>query len=332
MKKHFFSMVGIVLAGAMSAQAAITTISLGNTTVSVNNQVAVAGTNNNPSNNGVNPGGLFNMTFNGISLYDPWDAARNNGFALGTTNFADNYIGAPLVANVTVSGLTSTSSEIQVTGTYLNGVGGSALGTWTRTYTLLANGIVREVVSFQNTSGGALTNLRLHGAFDPDENSNTSTTNSQGFDGGSGYNFARAILQGGVNAFLASNDADVRIGFFFNQANGSRGFSATCLDTFLSGGTCTGLALTGASALDAPYAWARDFASVSNGQSVSTTVYHVFATGGAGLNVTDTLNLIGNPPPPPPINGEIPEPGTWALMGSALVGFGVIARRRLQNA
>ena len=339
MKKNLMSLAGFALVGAMSAQAALTTITLGNTTVSVNDQTAIsgstavgAGTNGNPTGNGVNAGGLFDMTFNGTSLFNPFDAVRNNGFMVGGGNYADNYVGNALTGNVTVTGLSNpNSTTISVTGSYLNGAGGSVLGAWTRTYTLIANGIVREVVTFQNTTSGSLSNFRMHGSFDPDRGgvaAVTQTANTQGNDAGSGYNFARAVLDNGINTFLASNDVNVRVGFFWG-ANGL-GMTQSCVNSLVSGTASGGCFLYGAgfNPGDYSYAWVRNFDTVAAGQSVSATVFHVFATGGSNLNITNTLNLIGNPPPPPPGGGDIPEPGTWAMMGSALVGLGAIARRR----
>lgn len=329
MKNRFLSLGSLLLATSLASQAAITTITLGNTTVSVNNQVginasgAAAGTNFQPSNNGVNPGGLFNMTFNGTSLFDPIDAVRDNGFALGTSNFANNYIGLPATNNVTVSGLSSTSNSVTVSGSYLNGVGGGALGLWTRTYTLLANGVVREVVTFQNTTGSALSNFRMHGSFDPDQGSTSQITqNTQGVD--TGYNYARAILGNGISSILASTEANV--GFFYSGMGFGLSVSSACVDALVGGpSSCLLYSAPLFGTVDASYGWARNFVSVGAGETVSTTVFHVFST---GLDLTQSLNLIGTPPPPIVPDGEVPEPSTWALMGSALVGIGVAFRRR----
>ena len=336
MNKYLLTMA---LLGAGIAQAAITSINVGGatgTTVSVNDQVAIngssaglAGLNNQTNGNGVNAGGLQTISFGGVNLFDVFDAGRDNGFMVGGGNFATNYIGTTSTQNTTVTGLTSSSTSISVAGTYLSG--STVLGTWTRTYTILANGIVREVVQFQNTSGSTLSNFRMFGSYDPDNGANTSTDNTEGTN--SGFRFARAILSGGINSVLVSSDAGVGVGFFLAASPFTRSLGTACVDELL--GSANANCLTGIGAVgglsntmnDYAYGWAQNFASILSGATVSTTVYHLFGTGGAGFDLTQAIANIGNPPPPEPPGG-VPEPGTWAMMGSALIGLGVMARRR----
>lgn len=339
MRKQLLVLAGVVgLSGV--AQAALTTITFGGGSTQVmvadttgNGTTSTSGSpgaNNNLVNNGTNPGGLADIVYGGVSLFNPLDAVRNSGFMVGTGNYADNYIGMPSTGNVTVTSVTNNGTQITVTGTYLNGAGGAVLGTWTRTYTFVSNDIVREVVAFTNTSGNTINNLRMHGAYDPDNGGFTQTDNSQGSN--SGYAYAQGILRNNLNnpfmtAVLASNDAGLAVGFFRSQTTWGRGQSPACVGELL--GTDSVDCFTGAgvspSFADFTYGWAQQFASILNGGTVQSTVYHLF--GDQNLNLTNALANIGNPPPPPNPGG-VPEPSTWAMLGSALVAMGMYARRK----
>lgn len=361
----FSSLKFAVMALGLSsiASATVSTISFGNLGVGVNNASAVNGStggggglNNQASGNGVNAGGLASLSFAGVQIYDVANAIRDNGFMIGAGlanfgSFNSNYIGSPAAVNSTITGFTvsgsGSSQQVVVSGTY-TGAGSSTVGTWTRTYSFVSGDILREVVSFTNTSGASLSNLRIWGAFDPDNGTvgapnGFTTQNSTGTL--SGFNYARSLLPNGsggfnINAILASNTAGVNISFLPNSF-GATPMTVPCLDSLLGigGGTCT-VGASGTS--DQTYAYAINFATIANGGSASATVYHIFGTGGSAFDLASAFATItgsstssststtstSTSTSTSSSSGDVPEPGTMSLLGGAFVILGIVARRR----
>jgi hypothetical protein len=74
------------------------------------------------------------------------------------------------------------------------------------------------------------------------------------------------------------------------------------------------------------------FTLALSGVTANTTVTSATFSFGTGpdtfLSGTCTSGCTSPPPPPPPPPRVIPEPGTLLLLGSTLVGFGILRRRK----
>ena len=181
----------------------------------------------------------------------------------------------------------------------------------------------------------AITNFRGFSAYDPDQitsagvglSSGNPNTNSNNFLGtASGYRYAQASFTG-LNAVLASNNVNVKIGFS-NDTN----FEGNCLNTILaSAGTAACVtALNNGAAVggqDRAFGYGFNIANFTQGSTQSFTVYQLFGDGTFNLN-TALAALPGGSGSSSSSSG-VPEPGTGSLflMGSASAALGLVAGR-----
>ncbi len=334
-----------ILALGLSSVAGATGISIssGNTTAIVNDQNRINGVNGAATGNAANPGQLYSVTAFGYQIYDVMDAVHDFGYMVNgnTGTFGTDYIGnagasTPTTGHNTTSGgyaNSPTNSIITTTGTFT----GSGLNmSWTRTYTFTAANVLQEVFTVQNNSGSSVTNFQGFAAYDPDTYaggvSNTVSSNSI-LSGANGYTYAQAVFSTVfpanpyLYAVLASNSPGISIGFTPTPS-----MTAACVNalTGVSSAGCD-LSLVNGTSADRSYAYAFMIASLGAGASQSFIVNHVFADTANGLSTT-LAGLFGSSSSSSSSGGgEVPEPGSLALMGSACVALGVIARRRAKK-
>ncbi len=315
---------------AMAQAAFLTSITSGSTTVTVNGTGAIAGTNNNNTNNAANPGQLTKLNAFGFELYDVYDAVHDSGAQLGsdTSTFATNYIGgagtSPPSPNFSTTSATSLGGVITTSGVF-SGVFGNV--TWTKTYQFIAADVLREVYTVQNNGTSTLANFRGFAAYDVDAYSGgglplTNSTNSLGTL--SGFNYAQAQFTG-LNAVLASNNAGLSIGFMPTV-----NMTGACVNALISGSSagCVTTLVNGTAA-DRAFGYAFNIASLGIGSSQSFTVYQLFGNG--SFNVSNALAALPGGSSSSGGDTGVPEPGSMFLMGSACLALGIVARRRAKR-
>lgn len=325
-------------------------ISSGNTSANINDINRITGViappntnfNGNNTNNATNPGQLGQVQAFGFEVYDVRDHVTDFGYQLGATpgSYVTNYVGStgtdgPGFATTSAFNTTGLSTgTLSTAGTF------SALGnfTWTRTYRFISANILEEVYTVQNNSGATVSNFRGFGGYDPDaltagttgNPTSTSSINTLG-NFGTGGSYAQANFSNlssnfaGLNVVLATTDSRINVGF-----SNLVPLSANCVNLLVGGDRTCGAFLNNgfnnAQGQDRSFMYAFNIASFLSGTTQSFTVYQIF--GDANFNLTTALNSL---PATTSSGGGVPEPGSLLLMGSALVGLGVFARRRAKN-
>ena len=335
MKFNNFKFLVLALGSAAVAFALpLTPLTSTNSSVLVNNTVAIAGTNFNNSGNAANAGQLYSLTAFGFQVYDVGDAVHDSGAMLGTNtgSFSSNYIGgsgmqAPS-ANFSTTSAANVAGLVTTSGIF-SGVFGNVA--WTKTYRFVQNNVLEEVYTVQNNGSSAVTNFRGFAAYDPDQipgpgpgGVSFSSANSAGSL--SGFNYAQSAFPG-LNVVLASRNAAVSVGFLQNNY-----VTADCINALLGNGvsgTCSN-ALVNGTVADRAFAYAFNIASLAVGASQSFTVYQL--NGNSTFNLASSLAALpGSGSSSSGGDTGVPEPGSLLLMGSACVALGVIARRRNQK-
>jgi len=307
----------------------LTPIAQGNTTAIVN------GLGNTPA---ANEGQLYSIDAFGYEVYNTGVQVHDNGFQLGgdTNTFTTNNLGFMQNASgQSVNGAPNApvssggTGPISLSGLF-TGIGNSVNVSWSRTYTFVAPNVLREVLTVVN-NGSAISSLQGFGSFNPGQSSGagTDTTSINTTGTISGFQYAQAQFTG-LNAVLATNSANVSIGFnqsFFN--------SGACVNALTGIGNAAGCdtSLVQGSESDRAYTYAFNVplaASGLQGSSFEAIVYHIF--GNSSFDLSGTLGSLSGSSSSSSSGGNgVPEPGSVFLMGSACIALGVIARRRAKR-
>lgn len=300
-----------------------------------------------------NAGGLANLNFGGSNLLS--SLVRDNGFMIGndSSTFASNGTvdNQGFGSYYTVNNVSSNGGQLQVAGSYS---AGSANIGYTRSYSYMPSSIggaadvLVETISVVNNGTAAVSGLRAWGAMNLNNaNGSAATVNTTNWNGNSASAPTIATVTGnGFSMVMGTNSADpnFRAGFLSVQGGGMMmnyggGYATSSnisqfFGNFTAGGAVPDFfnlyAGNASTAQDRASAYGYNFDLLNAGMSAQIQIFYVFS--GNQISAQQAFSSISPFGPPPPVlignNTGVPEPGTWVMLGSALVAGWTVRRRR----